>query len=525
MKQNKTLIWSLLLAVPVLISIVSCRKFLDRKPLTATLEDLNQGALEGQVLGMYTNLRTLAGFSSLPWIDFHSIRDDDAQKGSDVNDGAEIVTEFDTYQYSKDDWAPNTYWNDHYTMINLANEAIKTADSLKVSDPASIRNVGEACFFRAYSYFELVKTYGDVPLINFPIRNPADAVQPKSAATRIYEFIDSNLQVAAQNLPLSAESYGEGYKGRLTKGAANTLWAQTYLFRGNWAKVVALCNEVIASNQYKLETNFADIWRDEGENGTESIWEMQAYSAPGAANNGALNNGAGWGTSQQVRRNGAPVEWNLGWGWNTPTDKLESQWPTDDPRKFKTILYSGQSDGGREMGGFGATLPAYTDPSGQGGLAQKFWNKKLYTGNDPNIRLSTGFVNNRGEAPWINHRILRYADVILMLAEAANELGDGVTAAANLELIRDRASGMKGPNRTIVKPIAFENKDQMRNAIKNERRWEFAMEGYRFYDLVRWGDAFNVLGPLGYTNRARFYPIPQKAIDLSGGVLKQNPEW
>ena len=112
-----------------------------------------------------------------------------------------------------------------------------------------------------------------------------------------------------------------------------------------------------------------------------------------------------------------------------------------------------------------------------------------------------------------------------MLAEAANEAGDGATGAVNLEKIRNRASGNLGPTRTVLPPIPFVNQAQMRAAIKEERRWEFAMEGQRFYDLVRWGDALTVLGPLGYTNRARFYPIPQKAIDLSGNVLKQNPEW
>lgn len=525
MKRNKILIWSLFLAVPVLISIVSCKKFLDRKPLTATLSDLNQGALEGQILGMYTNLRTLAGFSLLPWIDFHSIRDDDAQKGSDANDGAEINTEFETFQYTKDDWAPNTYWNDHYTMINLANDAVSKADSLKFTDAASLRNVGEACFFRAYAYFELVKAFGDVPLITAPIRTPTDGIKAKSTVATIYAFIDSNLQIASQNLPLNSSEYGDGYKGRLTKGAANTLWAQTFLFRQDWGKVVNLTKQVIASNQYSLMSEFSDIWKDAGENGAESIWEMQAHAGAGAANNSAVDYGTDWGTSQQVRRNGASVEWNLGWGWNTPTEKLVTDWPADDPRKSKTILYSGQSDGGTPLGGFGATVPAYTNPSGTGGLAQKYWNKKLYTGNDPAIRQSTGWINNRGAARWINHRILRYADVILMLAEAANEMGDGATAATNLELIRNRASGNKGATRTLVPPVAFVSKDQMRTAIKEERRWEFAMEGYRFYDLVRWGDALNALGPLGYTNRARFYPIPQKAIDLSGGVLKQNPEW
>ena len=528
MKKNKLFGWSLLIAIPVLLSIAGCKKFLDRKPLTATLDDLKQGSLEGQVLGMYTYLRQSAGFSTLPWIDFHSIRGDDAQKGSDASDGAEIIAEFDTYNYSKDDWAPNEYWNNHYSMINLTNNALAEAQSTNVSDPASLRNIGEACFFRAYAYFELVTTYGDVPLINFPIIKPTDGIRDKSPAATIYAFIDSNLQVAAANLPLKSSEYGSGFNGRLTKGAANALWAKTYLFRKEWPKVVALCNEVINSGQYSLLPNFSDIWRDAvggaGKNSPESIFEMQANLGQSAASNSAVNNGSGWGTSQQVRQNGAPPEWNLGWGWNAPTQSLVDAWPDTDPRKAKTILYSGQFDGGAALGGHGATLPAYTNPDGTGGLAQRYWNKKLYTGNDPAMRTFTGFVN-AGNADWINHRIIRYAEVILMLAEAANEAGDGATAAANLEKIRNRASGNLGPTRTIVPPIPFVNQAQMRAAIKEERRWEFAMEGQRFYDLVRWGDALTVLGPLGYTNRARFYPIPQKAIDLSGGVLKQNPEW
>jgi hypothetical protein len=530
MKRNIAFGWYLLLAVPLFFSISGCKKFLDRKPLTATLEDLNQGALEGQVLGMYNILRTYAGFSSLPWVDFHSIRDDDAKKGSDASDGAEINAEFDSYLYAKDDWAPNTYWNDHYAMINAANDALHAADSLKVTDESSLRNVGEACFFRAYAYFELVKTYGEVPLINFKIVDPAQGIQPKATVERLYEFIDSNLQVAAQYLPLTWEVEDKNsYPGRLTKGAANTLWAQTYLFRKNWAQVAGLCNQVIASGQYSLASNFSDIWRDglngNGKNNSESIWEMQAdVKTANGDDNSPQYNGSAWGTCQQVRQNGAPLVWNLGWGWNVPTDKLVNDWSNDDPRKSQTVLYSGQYDGGTPLGGFGAILPPYTNPDGTGGLAQKYWNKKLYTGNSPEMRSYTGYTN-KGGAGWINHRILRYADVILMLAEASNELGDGTTAAANLELIRNRASGNLGMNRTVIPYIPFVDQAQMRAAIKNERRWEFALEGYRFYDLVRWDDALNVLGPLGYTNRCRYYPIPQKAIDLSNGVLKQNPEW
>src|SRR5262249_4610381 len=156
-------------------------------------------------------------------------------------------------------------------------------------------------------------------------------ILPKSPANRIYEFIDSNLQAASQLLPSNASEYGPGFTGRLTKGAANTLWAQTYLFRQNWAQVTALCNEVIASGEYSLMPEFSDIWRDTGENGSESIFEMQAHVGPGAVNNPAVYFGTNWGISQQIRKNSAPAGWNLGWGWNVPTQKLVTDWPDDDP--------------------------------------------------------------------------------------------------------------------------------------------------------------------------------------------------
>jgi hypothetical protein len=306
------------------------------------------------------------------------------------------------------------------------------------------------------------------------------------------------------------------FPGRLTSGAANALWAQTYLFRQNWAKVLALCNTIIASGQYQLLPSFVDVWKDgvggAGKNSKESVLEMQAYIGTG----GSPDYGSAFGTSQNVRQGGAASQWNLGWGWNTPTDKLVTDWDNADPRKSMTILYSGQFDGGPATGGYGATLPPY-NPGTQ--LDQKYWNKKVYS--DPAMRQATGHTTD-GNAGWINRRVIRYSDIILMKAEAANETSDGATAEAMLELVRARA---RNGNNAVLPHIAFANQAQMRQAIKDERRWEFAMEGYRFYDLVRWGDALTALGPLGFTPRCVYYPIPQKAIDLSGGVLTQNPQW
>jgi starch-binding outer membrane protein, SusD/RagB family len=529
MRKNKKIMWFGAIGVLLLVAATGCKKFLDRKPLTATITDLS-GPIDGEALGFYNTLRTYAGFSALPWLDFHVIRGDDAEKGSNQTDGAEINAEFDTYNYAKDDWAPNTYWNDHYYMINLANTALFDADSLKATDPKSVRNIGEAYFFRAYSYFELVKTYGDVPKLDKKIIAPTDAIKPKSSVADIYALIDADLAIAQRNLPVDDKDYGgDSYKGRLTRGAALALSAQSHLFRRNWAQVVSLCNQIIGSGKYSLLPNFVDIWKDgvngAGKNSAESIFEMNAAVGANAVSNSAAYFGASWGTSQQVRQGGASLEWNLGWGWGTPTEQFVSSWDSTDPRKARTILYSGQSDGGAATGGYGAILPPYNPIEANGGIARKYWNKKMYIGNDPAMRAFTGYRLNSGGADWINHRIIRYADVILMLAEASNELGNGATAEANLELIRNRASGNLGPTRTVLPFIKFVNQDQMRKAIKEERKYEFAMEGSRFYDLVRWGDADSVLQSLGYTHRARFYPIPQKAIDLAPGVLTQNPEW
>ena len=183
-----------------------------------------------------------------------------------------------------------------------------------------------------------------------------------------------------------------------------------------------------------------------------------------------------------------------------------------------TILYSGQNDGN------GLTLPA-SPP-----LAQAYWNKKAYT--TPSIRQNYGTNKNF----WINIKIIRYADVILMAAEAANELGNSATASEYLEMIRSRA---RGTNTSVLPKVTATDKATLRTAIKQERRIEFAMEGERFYDLVRWGDAKetyakplhhydgSVIYPARNFNPAihHVWPIPPDEIAVSKGALTQNQGW
>lgn len=505
MKRLKIKNWSLLLILPLFVSLFGCEKFLDRKPLTATLEDLNQGGLEGQIFGLYNTAARNAGFSSIPWLAVHGFRADDSQKGSDQADGAEWVTVMDNFNYAKDFWATNTYWDDHYVLINQANTALQTADSLKLADASSLTNIAEARFFRAYAYFDLVRTFGEVPKIDFRIYSAAQANIAKSSINEIYALIDSDLQFASANLP---KTWGNQYAGRLTSGAAKTLLAKAQLYRKNWAGALGLCNDVINSGVYSLYPSYYGIFKDAGENSSESIFETQNYVGA----NGVNDYGSFYGTSQGVRGTDANG-WNLGWGWNAPTQDLVDAYEPGDPRKAATILFSGQSDD-PSSGGYGKILPPFPT------IPQKYWNKKVYA--DPAVQSSTGRLH---EAGWINQRILRYADVLLMAAEAANELGgaaNGATAEKYVEMVRARAR--KGDN-AVLPPIKFTTQEAMREAIKKERRVEFGMEGERFFDLVRWGDAVKVLGSLGYQNKNRYYPIPQPAIDKSGGKLVQNPEY
>ncbi len=506
MKKYIKQIGYLILAVPLLLTIGSCKKFLDRKPLTATLDDLNQGGLEGQVFGLYSNLRNSAGFTTIPWLAVHDFRSDDSEKGSDPSDGAEWVAPFDRYAYVKDLWATNTYWDDHYSLINLANTAIQTADSLRLTDAASITNIAEARFIRAFSYFDLVRTFGEVPKIDFRVYVASQANIAKSTTADIYNLIEADLQYAALHLPINwVVGSDNKYPGRLTSGAARTLLAKEQIFRGNWSQSLGQCQQVIGTSTYSLFSSYYGIFKDAGENCSESIFEIQAYVSP----NGAVDNGCGFATTQGVRASTASG-WNLGWGWNTPTDDLANAFEPGDPRKGSTILFSGQSDD-PSTGGYGRVLPNSTFDVPAGPLPRKYWNKKIYA--DPAYRATTGYSDN---PRWINKRVLRYADVLLMAAECYNELGSGTLAQNLLNQVRSRVS---------MPAITFVDQAQMRTAIKHERRVEFGVEGERFFDLVRWNDAVTVLGPLGYQNRCRYYPIPQPAIDKSAGKLIQNPEW
>jgi hypothetical protein len=504
MKKN-IFAWTAIIIGISSISFTGCQKFLDRKPLTSVLTDYAQGGLEPQALGLYGALRNSAGepyigdgFQSIPWIGINGFRSDDQEIVSDPG-AAQWHATYDNFNYAKDDWASGVYWDKHYLLIGNCNTILQIADSLKLNDASSQVNIAEAKWFRALSYWDLVRNYGEIPKIDFRIYKPTDANIAKSKEDTILNLLESDLLYGASHLP---PNWPAKFTGRLTSGAAKTLLAKVYVWRKKWSQALALCTEVINSGEYELVRPYWSIWKTDHELSRESIFEIQAAYAPG-------DGGQLWswfGTAQGVRGNGADG-WDLGWGWNTPTANLVNAYETGDPRKAATILFSGQSDDAAN-GGYGKTLPPYTNAL--------YWNKKVYTSDAE--RAASGDLHG---SYFYNCRLLRYADVVLIAAEAANETGNGVLAETYLEMIRDRA---RNGNNSILPKINFVSQTQMRTAIKQERRVEFGCEFERFWDLVRWGDAQTVLSPLQYQPKNHWYPLPAGAVN-SNPKLVQNPDY
>ena len=375
------------------------------------------------------------------------------------------------------------------------------------TDTETMRNKGEALFFRAYCYFNLVRAWGEVPLITFKVVDSADANVAKSGINKIYTQIDNDLTEAEKLLPLQWDS---NYTGRVTWGAVRSLHARTYMMRNDWDNMYKLSTEVIGKGLYNLDTPVDKIFTVEGENCGSSIFELQCESTDALKN--SLTIGSQFCEVQGVRGSG---QWDLGWGWHMGTELMGEAFEPGDPRKDATLLYFRRSDDD-------PITPENTNkPYGESPVSQAdgaYFNKKAYT----NPALREEFTRH---GFWVNIRIIRYGDVVLMAAESANELGKTGEASGYLEMVRARA---RGNNPDILPKVTSLDQTVLRDAIRHERRVELGLESGRFYDLVRWGIASQVLhaaGKTGYQPKNALLPLPQDEIDKSKGVLVQNPDY
>lgn len=496
----------------LIIAQTGCSDLLDQEPKgTWTEGDNPGGSFQTDVFSLYARVKGWSITGGIPALAVQSIRSEDVEKGSSLSDGSDVSSMYDNFNYNASDGNLASYYTDNYAMIHTANTVladIKEAEDNNVTLSAiDLMCKGEAHFFRAFLYFNLVRAFGEVPLIDFKITDAAQTNIPKSTSDQIYALIDKDLTEAEKLLPTQWESI---YLGRVTWGVARALHAKTYMQRNDWNNMLTAATDVINSGLYNLNTPFNQIFRESGENCSESIFELQCTAT--AALPSSTDIGSQYAEVQGVRGSG---DWDLGWGWNCPTTILAAAFETGDPRKDETLLYFLKP--GEDASSIQANAPYNEKPIAQE-VMNRYYNKKVYT--DPAKR--TQFSKH---GFWMNIRIIRLSEMYLIAAEAANELGQSGSAIEYLESVRARA---RGTNSEVLPKVTTTDQTALRTAIRHERRVELAMEWDRFYDLVRWGTAKAVLhaaGKTDYQDKHALLPLPQAEVDKSNGVLIQNPNY
>ena len=254
-------------------SQMSCSDLLDQKPQgVLTEDDLTGGTYETQIFNMYALLRGYHIVSGNTALAIHGMRSEDAEKGSTLSDGSATGKMFDDFEYAASNGMVKSYWNANYTLIHKANDVLEEMKSNPSLTGGDLVNKGEALLMRAFCYFNLVRAFGEVPLIDFKVGSVADANIPKSSVAQIYTLIDEDLTNAESYLPRTWEAQ---YVGRLSWGAARALHARTYMMRNDWNNMRAAAEDVISSGLYNLNTPYEDIFREKGENCGESVLELQ----------------------------------------------------------------------------------------------------------------------------------------------------------------------------------------------------------------------------------------------------------
>lgn len=379
-------------------------------------------------------------------------------------------------------------WN--YTGVTRANYILEHKDNIDFVGKDHI--LAEAKFLRAYYYFELVKYFGDVPLIIDKRLGIEEALDiPRSPRSEIYAQIEKDFSEAAQVLnPIASQ------KGRATKGAALAFLGKVYLYQNKFLEAASTFDEVINSGSYSLIPNYNDLFSVANENNSETVFDVQ-YTGLEGGSYGCLiclegNAAVGF---QGIRQYNGPV-YGDGNSYNLPTQELYDAFSPIDSRRTATVL---------DIDAFIAAQPnpsSITYAIGAGGHTGFYNNKYIKRQGE------IGLPDNDLTSP-VNYRVMRYADVLLMAAEAHYQLGNTSQAQSLVNQVRTRA-GVPG--------ITVNSIDK----IYKERRFELSGEGLRFFDLVRTGQAANYI-PGFIPGKHDVFPIPQVEIDLAGGNWSQNP--
>jgi starch-binding outer membrane protein, SusD/RagB family len=542
---------------------ISCTEdFLDNTP-TGTVEEIqfynSMQSINQAITACYSVLCSREIFDDFYLFTMGSIASDDAEAGgSDLNDRP-TAQSIDQMTHSPADavFDIEMVWRYAYRGIFFCNQAIKkipiVLEATGPSNQAALdEKMAEARFLRAFYYFVLVQVYGGVPIIDHVQASADEYYLARNSVKEVHDFIQKDLLFARQYLPTKAQNGINA--GKASSGAANALLAKSYLYESSYAKnypvtddrftgcelrwdsALYFAEQVMADPSYELvgingET-FDHWWNPgntdayrylftvAGDNCAESVFEIQNL---GDQLGYDVTRGTYATTFQTPRKyftNDAQTRENdgwYGWGLHVPTDNLVAEFEPGDVRIKTAIALPGDS-----MSTLGGWSVISYSLSCTGHYGKKY------------IVSYEEFYGNRstdGESP-INIRQIRFADVVLMAAEAALERGDNVTARDYINMVRTRAR-MAGGGSVDTDPPANLTGTVTLDDLIHERRVELALEGHRFFDLVRWGIADELIqgtlegGPSVHfvAGKHEFYPIPEAEIGRHQGKLVQYSGW
>ena len=484
-----------ILAVVATLTFTSCEDFLTeeirgQQNLDTYFSDIE--SCEAYITGCYQDI-TCGGWWNINtvWL-LSEMCSDDAWMGNTSQSQSDYIS-LAHYQGSGASNGPiSNFWQYRYKAILRCNVAIERIAQMDLVDTERQNQlIAEARFLRGYFYFELVRNFGGVPLMT-SFSDPAEVQGITRASTEeTYAFIEEDLLAAAEVLP----GRNEAEVGRATRGAALGLLGKVYLYQEKWEKARDVLKTVIDSKEYDLLPEFGQVWDVEYDNSIESLFEVQYEYDETLAVGGSLSVVTG-------SRNG-PGD---GWSWCQPTANLEQAYidAGDTVRLKWTIIKSGCTEIAGENR-FNEFVENNSTVANADELIEQYgWDQNCYI-IDPALHKSARIIRkyflpledrpevyNTDKCP-LNHRILRFADVLLMYAEACNELGQDSDAQEALNRVRTRAK-MASVTATGT---------QLRDAIRLERRLELAFEQNRLYDIRRWKDdsgqpvIASILGPNG----------------------------
>jgi starch-binding outer membrane protein, SusD/RagB family len=505
----------------LLLSLTSCEDWLlEPSPGLTRLEDFYS-------VGNTAIQSTNAAYVPLMW-EYNStyfpewfigdvVSDDALKGGQSIGDMADVY-DMENFKTNSNNTLLLDFYRAQWQGIARCNLPLQEIARMKTDSvmTASVqkRLLGELKFLRALYYFRLVRVFGGVPKVTEPIVSSANWQQDRSTVQEIYALIVSDLEAANAGLWKRSE-YAADDLGRATKGAAQAMLLKTHLYNKNYAEAKRWGDSILLSNEYSLVSDYADNFTLAGENGPESVFEIQYMEDP------TSDYGQGFGFTRGsftvILTRSRSSKLGGGWGFNKPTTNLYNAYEAGDPRRDATILNPSDSD--------------IETPEQEIYLGSRYLNRKYALMNPDNSYYT---ITHPTRGP-INNKVIRYADVLLMYAEACCELNQLTPAKNALEQVRARARG----NNPVLPAFPYgtyaDNQTDLRRAIRHERRVELAMEGHRWFDLTRWGVAKEVMDAYKATETAEaqqhmatfikgtheLFPIPSQEIDLN--PMTQNP--